>query len=101
MLASWRGAASMRAGIAITRLDLTASELRTAAKRAKNVSAARRMLCLAMVLEGADRTTAAEACGMDIVRPCGIGTIATMQRGCRVSTIATSRGLVQNSKPDQ
>jgi transposase len=55
----------MSRGIAITRLDLTASELRTAAKRAKNVSAARRMLCLAMVLEGADRTTAAEACGMD------------------------------------
>jgi transposase len=55
----------MARGIGITRLDLTASELRTAAKRAKNVSAARRMLCLAMVLEGADRTTAAESCGMD------------------------------------
>jgi transposase len=55
----------MAGGIAVTRLDLTASELRTAARRAKNVSAARRMLCLAMVLEGADRTTAAESCGMD------------------------------------
>src|SRR5260221_11381917 len=65
MLASWRGAASMRAGIAITRLDLTASGLRAAARRAKNVSAARRMLCLAMVLDGSDRKTAAEACGMD------------------------------------
>ncbi len=39
----------MRAGIAITRLELTASGLRAAARRAKNVSAARRMLCLAMV----------------------------------------------------
>jgi transposase len=55
----------MRAGIAITRLDLTASGLRAAARRAKNVSAARRTLCLAMVLDGSDRKTAAEACGMD------------------------------------
>src|SRR5258705_6245225 len=55
----------MRAGIAITRLDLTASGLRAAARRAKNVSAARRMLCLAMLLDGSDRKTAAEACGMD------------------------------------
>jgi transposase len=54
----------MGSGIAITRLDLTASELRVAARRAKNVSAARRMLCLAMVLEGSDRTTAAQSCGM-------------------------------------
>ena len=51
--------------IAITRLDLTAAELRAAATRVKDVSAARRMLCLAMVLEGSDRTTAAETCGMD------------------------------------
>src|SRR5260370_24067492 len=69
MLASWRGAASMRAGIAITRLDLTASGLRAAARRAKNVSTARRMLCLAMVLDGSDRKTAAEACGMDRQTP--------------------------------
>src|SRR5258708_16719894 len=65
MLASWRGAASMRAGIAITRLDLTASGLRAASRRAKNVSAAHCMLCLARVLDGSDRKTAAEACGMD------------------------------------
>jgi transposase len=55
----------MGTAIAITRLDLTASELRAAATKAKDVAAARRMLCLAMVLEGADRTTAAETCGMD------------------------------------
>jgi hypothetical protein len=55
----------MGKAIAITRLDLTAAELRAAATQTKNASAARRMLCLAMVLEGADRTTAAEACGMD------------------------------------
>lgn len=55
----------MGKAIAITRLDLTAADLRAAATQAKNVSAARRMLCLAMVLEGSDRTTAAETCGMD------------------------------------
>jgi len=55
----------MGKAIAITRLNLTASELRASATKAKDVSAARRMLCLAMVLEGADRTTAAESCGMD------------------------------------
>ena len=55
----------MGKAIAITRLELTASELRAAATKAKDVSAARRMLCLAMVLEGADRTSAAESCGMD------------------------------------
>jgi len=55
----------MGKAIAITRLDLTAADLRAAATQTKNASAARRMLCLAMVLEGADRTTAAEACGMD------------------------------------
>lgn len=55
----------MGKAIAITRLELTASELRAAATKAKEVAAARRMLCLAMVLEGADRTTAAESCGMD------------------------------------
>lgn len=55
----------MGKGIAITRLDLTAAGLRAAATRAKDVSAARRMLCLAMVLEGSDRKTAAQTCGMD------------------------------------
>ena len=55
----------MGKAIEVTRLDLTAAELRAEATRAKSVAAARRMLCLAMVLEGSDRTTAAETCGMD------------------------------------
>lgn len=53
------------AGIAITRWDLSASELRQAAARSKNSAAARRMLALAVVMEGADRMTAARSCGMD------------------------------------
>ena len=50
---------------AITRLDLSASELRAAAGKEKNGGAARRTLALALVLEGSDRTTAANPCGMD------------------------------------
>ena len=53
------------AGVAVTRLDLSASELRQASARSKNASAARRMLALALVMEGTDRTTAARSCGMD------------------------------------
>ncbi|MDP4023095.1 helix-turn-helix domain-containing protein, partial [Methylobacterium sp. NEAU 140] len=52
-------------GIAITRTDLSAEGLRAAASKAPSIPAARRMLALALVLEGADRTTAARACGMD------------------------------------
>ena len=55
----------MGAAISITRLDLTASELRKAASGEKNGAAARRILALALVLDGVDRKTAAETCGMD------------------------------------
>lgn len=52
-------------GVAITRRDLTARELRACAARSQDAKAARRMLAIALVLEGADRKTAAESCGMD------------------------------------
>src|ERR1700694_4327156 len=65
MLALERGAASMGGAVRIIRLDLTAKELRAAAGREQDGSAARRMLALAMVLDGADRKSAAETCGMD------------------------------------
>ena len=55
----------MGGAVAITRVDSTAKELRAAAGREKDGSAARRMLALAMVLDGADRKSAAETCGMD------------------------------------
>ena len=51
-------------GIEITRRDLTAAELRAAAGKSRDAKAARRMLALALVLEGVDRTRAAETCGM-------------------------------------
>lgn len=55
----------MSSSIAITRLDLDASGLRHAASRSHDASAARRMLALALVLEGRSRTEAATVCGMD------------------------------------
>ena len=51
--------------VEIRRNDLSAGELRFAAARTKDAKAARRMLAIALVLEGADRRTAAESCGMD------------------------------------
>ena len=51
--------------VAITRTELTATELRGAAARCRDAKAARRMLAMALVLEGVDRTRAAETCGMD------------------------------------
>lgn len=51
--------------VEVTRRDLTAAELRAEAGRTRDARAARRMLALALVLEGADRTSAARTCGMD------------------------------------
>jgi len=51
--------------IAITRMDLDAGGLRAAAARARDAAASRRMLALALVLEGAPRSEAARAAGMD------------------------------------
>jgi len=55
----------MVAAVAITRKEYTAQELRNAAKRTDDADAARRMLALALVLEGKSRTEAAGSCGMD------------------------------------
>ena len=49
----------------ITRTELSAMELRRAAARGRDADAARRMLALALVLEGKSRKEAAESCGMD------------------------------------
>lgn len=55
----------MSAAVRITRTGLTAAELRRAAGKSRDARAARRMLAIALVLEGVDRKTAAETCGMD------------------------------------
>ena len=51
--------------VAITREDLSAADLREAAARTQDAKAARRMLAIALVLEGWSRESAAEACAMD------------------------------------
>src|ERR687898_241527 len=55
----------MGKSVAITRLDLSADDLRCRARRAGSIDAARRMLALALVLEGRPRMEAARTCGMD------------------------------------
>jgi transposase len=51
--------------VEITRTELSAAELRRAAARSRDADAARRMLAIALVLEGESRKEAAESCGMD------------------------------------
>lgn len=53
------------AAVSITRTELTAVQLRRAATRTQDANAARRMLALALVMEGKSRSEAAAACGMD------------------------------------
>jgi transposase len=51
--------------VVITRLDLSAADLREAAARTDDAKASRRMLAIALVLDGWSREAAAEACAMD------------------------------------
>ena len=53
------------AAVEITRKDLSALELRSAATKTASAKQARRILAIAMVLDGHDRTLAAQAGGMD------------------------------------
>lgn len=55
----------MAVAVKITRTELDAAGLRRAASRSRDAAAARRMLALALVLEGASRTEAAQVAGMD------------------------------------
>lgn len=55
----------MSAPVGVTRTDLSAAELRMAAGATRDARVARRLLALAMVLEGMDRAAAARLCGMD------------------------------------
>ena len=55
----------MPRAVAVTRHDLSAAALRGLCRKEKNPLIVRRMLAIALVLEGSDRTSAARACGMD------------------------------------
>jgi transposase len=51
--------------VEITRIEMSPADLRRAAARSRDADAARRMLAIALVLEGRSRKEAAESCGMD------------------------------------
>ena len=51
--------------VEITRTELSATDLRRAAASSRDGNAARRMLAVALVLEGKSRREAAETCAMD------------------------------------
>jgi transposase len=51
--------------VALTRREHTADDLRHEAARARDSAQARRLLALALVLEGRSRTEAAQTCAMD------------------------------------
>ena len=51
--------------VMITRLDQDASDMRVAAARNADAKVPRRLLALALVLEGHSRAEAAQSCGMD------------------------------------
>jgi transposase len=53
------------AAVAITRMAHTSDDLRAEAARTKNARMSRRLLALALVLDGHSRTAAAEVCAMD------------------------------------
>lgn len=55
----------MPAAVAITRAEHSAADLRRAAARTREAPAARRLLAIALVLEGHSRGEAAQACGME------------------------------------
>jgi hypothetical protein len=58
----------MSAAIPVTRLDRTASELRSFASKCGDGAQVRRVLAIALVLEGRSRVEAAEQNGLPSVR---------------------------------
>lgn len=55
----------MSGAVKIVRVDASAGELRKAAKKERNPLVVRRILAIALVLDGVTRETAAKSCGMD------------------------------------
>jgi transposase len=55
----------MGAAVAVTRVELTPAQLRLAACTSEEPAQVRRLLAIALVLEGMPRQQAAEQCGMD------------------------------------
>ena len=70
----------MGIAIQITRTDFDPAGLRRAARRTRDVAASRRMLALALVLEGVSRTEARRPQGWT-ARPCATGCIGSTNTG--------------------
>ena len=92
----------MSSAVMITRTDLTAAALRRSAGKSRDAKAARRMLALALVLEGVDRKTAAETCGMDRqtlrdwvhrYNADGLAGLVNQSRGARPRRLSPAQGI--------
>ena len=81
--------------ITITRNDHDAAGFRRAAAASRDADAARRMLALALVLDGASRADAARACGMDrqTLRDWVHRYNDEGWQGCRTGAARSARGL--------
>ena len=86
--------------VAVTRKELGAVELRREAGRCRDARAARRMLALALVLEGSSREAAARAAGMT-GRPCATGCTATTRKGSPARATGGARGPGHGSPPSR
>ena len=80
------------AAISIARTDLSPPALREEAARSKDARVARRLLAIAMILDGHSREAAAEACAMDRQTLCD-RFIATTKPASRAWPIALIPGL--------
>ena len=81
----------MSAAIPITRLDHTASELRNIASKCDDGAQVRRLLALALVLEGCSRAEAAAQNGMDCQSARKRDPLSASKRDPGVSACAGSR----------
>ena len=81
--------------VVITRLDVSAADLREAAARTQDAKASRRMLAIALVLDGWSREAAAEACaiedshtGIAAAKGAGMYAIQLLHEGMEPSPLA-------------
>jgi transposase len=86
--------------IEITRLGLSSADLRGAAARTRDAKAARRMLAIALVLDGRSRDEAARSCGMDrqTLRDWAHRHNEGGLAGCLTGRAATARGFRPSSR---
>jgi transposase len=72
----------MIGAVKIIRMDHTAANPRDLAAKSNDAARVRRLLALALILEGQSRRAAATQAGMDC-NFCVTGSIATTSKGCR------------------